>query len=134
MHHDIPELDSRGLRDFALLTSAILVGLFGLGLPWLLGFQFPIWPWVIAGILSLWGLIAPASLNKVYYLWMSFGLVLGWFSSRIILGILFYCVFTPMGIVMRIRGYDPMQQKPKDCSSYRIDAQPRSKNHMEKPF
>jgi hypothetical protein len=33
--HSIPELDARGLRQFALTTGGIVAGLFGLLLPWL---------------------------------------------------------------------------------------------------
>ena len=49
---DIPELDAAGLRRFALVTGAILAVLFGVLLPWLFGFGFPLWPWIVAGVLA----------------------------------------------------------------------------------
>jgi hypothetical protein len=134
--HDIPELDKKGLREFGLVTGAIIAVLFGLFFPWLLGFQWPLWPWILAGILAAWALIAPLSLNPVYHGWMRFGLVLGWFSSRIVLSILFYLIFTPVGLFMRtLRGYDPLKRKPdQQADSYRIMSSSRPKKHMERPF
>jgi len=135
MQHDIPELDKKGLRDFGLVTGALIAVLFGLFFPWLFGFNWPLWPWIIAAVLAAWALIAPLSLNPVYYHWMRFGIVLGWLSSWMILSILFYLVFTPVGFFMRLRGYDPMQRKPnQQADSYRVTSQARAKKHMERPF
>ncbi len=53
-HGEIPELDRQGLRQFALSTGAIVAVLFGLFFPWLLDVNFPIWPWVVAGVLAGW--------------------------------------------------------------------------------
>ena len=74
--HEIPKLDAKGLRHFALSTGAIVAGLFGLALPWLFGWSIPWWPFVLAAVLSLWGLLAPATLRPVYRGWMSLGLLL----------------------------------------------------------
>jgi hypothetical protein len=52
----------------------------------------------------------PRSLTQVYRLWMSVGEVLGWINSRIILGALFYLLFTPLGLCMRLRGKDSMRR------------------------
>ena len=135
MHHEIPALDKKGLREFGLVTGAIVAVLFGLFFPWLLGAKFPLWPWILSGMLALWALLAPLSLNPVYYWWMRFGLVLGWLSSRIVLSILFYLVFTPMGVFMRLRGHDPMQRGfDAAAESYRVSSHARTKQHMEKPF
>ena len=136
MHHEeIPELDKKGLREFGLVTGGLIAGLFGLLFPWLLGVKFPLWPWVVAGVLALWALLAPLSLKSVYYWWMRFGLVLGWISSRIVLSILFYLVFTPLGLLMRLRGHDPMRRGfDTGIASYRVTPHARTKQHMERPF
>ena len=44
-------------------------------------------------------LVWPRSLTQVYRLWMTVGEVLGWINTRIILGVLFYLLFTPMGLL-----------------------------------
>lgn len=47
----------------------------------------------------------------IYGLWIKLGLVLAWINTRLILIILFYLLFTPMGIVMRMFGADLLDRK-----------------------
>jgi len=123
------------LKKFGIITGIILTVLFGLLLPWLFSYQWPIWPWVIAGALWLCALVAPASLFSVYRIWMKFGHVAGWINTRIILGILFFLVFLPAGLLMRIFAKDPMSRKLDNAAkSYRIISAPLEKQHSEKPY
>jgi hypothetical protein len=123
------------LRKFGLITGSIVVVLFGLILPWLFGFAWPKWPWVISGVLCLWALAAPASLFVVYKCWMKFGHVAGWINTRIILGVLFFLVFFPIGAMMRIFASDPMRRKLDHGSkTYRIESAPLEQDHVEKPY
>ncbi len=64
--HGIPELDRKGLREFGLVTGTIVAVLFGLFFPWLLERAFPLWPWVVFGVLGAWALVAPLSLRPLY--------------------------------------------------------------------
>lgn len=131
----IPTLDRQGLRRFGLVMAAMISALFGLLLPWLFGAELPRWPWAVAGLLVLWALAWPASLDFLYHGWMRLGLVLGWFSSRLVLGTLFYLVFTPVSWVLRLRGIDLLQrQLDKDAGTYRKASKSRDIDHMEKPF
>lgn len=131
----INNTEKKELRDFGLITAAILVVLFGGLLPWLLAMKFPIWPWLIAIILSLCSLVQPLILRPVYKIWMAIGGLLGWINTRIILGLVFYLVVTPMGLIMRLLGKDPMHRKfIGELSSYRTQSKQHVKQHMEKPF
>jgi hypothetical protein len=47
------------------------------------------------------GLVAPGSLGPVYRGWMRFGLALSRFTTPIFLGIMYFLVFLPFGLVMR---------------------------------
>jgi len=135
MQHDIPELDTKGLREFSLLTGAIIACLFGLFFPFVLGFNIPIWPFIIGAVLVLWGLAAPKSLNPVYKGWMKFGIAIGWFMNRVILSIVFYMIFFPTSLIMKIGGYDPMHRKlDKTAKTYRIDTSQRDISHMNRPY
>jgi hypothetical protein len=49
---------------------------------------------------------------------MSFGLMLGKISSPIVLGFIFFGIFTPVGIFMRILGRDELRLKMKSQKSY----------------
>ena len=56
-------------------------------------------------------------LNK---LWMRFGLLLGMIVSPIVLGIIFFGLFTPVALVMRISGRDELRLKLAKKSSHWI--------------
>lgn len=133
--HSIPKLDKKGLRDFGLIFGAIVAVIFGLIFPWFKG-EYPLWPWIIAGIFWAWALIAPTTLNPVYQIWMRFGLILGWIETRIILGLVFYGLIMPMGLIMRlILNRDPMHRSlDTTVKTYRVQSQKRLRESMEKPF
>jgi hypothetical protein len=136
--HDIPELDGKGLRKFGVTTAAIAVVLFGLLLPWLRDRPLPWWPWVLATMLSLWALVAPGSLSLIYRPWMKVGLVLGWINTRLILGVVFWLLILPLGLLLRVirekkvdrltKGFDPA------AKSYWSPCPKTYHTNMEKPF
>ncbi len=133
---DIPELDNAGLRKFGITTGVIIVVLFAFFFPWVFDAAvIPVWPWVAAGILWLPALLVPGVLSPVYTTWMKIGHVLGWVNTRIILGVLFYVLILPMGLIMRLFGNDPMARKwDKSAESYRVESVREPKERLEKPF
>ncbi len=80
---------------------------------------WPFWPlhpprqeWLlVAAAWLLLALIFPLGLRPLYRLWMGLGLVLGWINARIILALVFFCVVTPIGGLLRLFGKDPMQRR-----------------------
>lgn len=133
--HDIPDLDRRGLRDFGLVTGGIIAALFGLFFPWLLEVDSPVWPWLLGGFLAAWGLIAPTTLQPVYRGWMKFGLLLSKITTPLVLGIVFFLLILPFGLVKRIFGHDAMARKfDADTKSYRVLSTKARRENMEKPF
>lgn len=123
------------LKKFGFVSGIIVVVLFGLLLPWLFNYQWPLWPWVISGALWLWALVSPGSLFVVYKYWMKFGHVAGWINTRIILGIMFFLLFCPAGAMMRVFAKDPMRRNlDSDTKSYRIESEPLERHHVEKPY
>lgn len=72
-----------------------------------------VWPWFLggAGGFALGGLIARPLLRPVFIGWMKFAFVLGWVNTRIILGVFFFGVLTPVGVIMRTFGRDPLTRK-----------------------
>lgn len=134
--HDIPELDRAGLRSFGLMTGGLIVLLFGLLLPWLVGAEsLPRWPWLVGGGLAAWALVAPSSLRSVYRLWMRFGLFMGSIMNPIVLGLVFVFVMVPVGAVMRVLARDPLARRLDPAqTTYRQSSRVRSPNSMERPF
>ena len=123
------------LRKFGLVTGTIVAVLFGGILPWLFVYQWPIWPWIVTGLLWICSLAIPDILFLVYKPWLKFGHIAGWINTRIILGLMFYLVFFPAGIIMRALGNDPMARKlDGSAKSYRIVSAPIEKDHNERPY
>lgn len=129
--------ERRDLRNFGLAFAAMLIGLFGLLLPWL-AHRSPLahrWPW-IAGLLVLAAaLLVPVGLRPLKWLWGRFAVVMGWINTRIVLLLLFYLVITPMALVMRLAGRDPLQRRfDPGATSYRVECRAASPEQMEKPY
>jgi hypothetical protein len=79
---------------------------------------------VSLGFLVL-ALVLPKSLAPLNWGWTKIGLLLHKIVSPIVLGVLFFLVFTPTGVVMRLFGGDPLRLRlePKTVS-YWIERSP----------
>lgn len=66
------------------------------------------------GIFLLAGLAAPLALGPVYRPWMRLAAAMGWVNTRILLGLMFFLVFTPIALVRRVLGRDPLDLRFDD--------------------
>lgn len=134
-NHTIEELDRKGLRKFALTFGAMVVALFGLFFPWVLRSDFPLWPWFLWLLLAAWGVAAPMTLRPFYRAWMKFGLLLSRITTPLVLGIVYYVVITPTGLIARLFRSDPLQRNCKQaCDTFRVESPEKPHEHMENPF
>ncbi len=94
---------------------------------------WPLWHgaglrWWSAGVAAAFAVVAvavPHILAVPNRLWMKFGLLLGKIVSPIALGILFYLVFMPIGVLMRVLGKDPLKLKRDTAAaSYWVSREP----------
>ncbi len=123
------------LREFSWIMATAIAGLFGLLFPLLKGQALPPIPWILAGTFLGLGFVIPQSLGPIYRLWLKLGHVLGWVNSRIILGLIFFAVITPMALVMKILQRDTMARTfDSEISSYRVPSHVRPNQHMGKPY
>ncbi len=128
-------VDKVQLRKFGFILGFGLISLFGLLFPLLKDNPLPMWPYLIGTGVLIPAFIRPQSLKLVYGPWMKMGHCLGWVNTRILLGIIFYGLITPMGIVMRLLGKDPMcRAYLKNATTYRKISTQQHPSHMEKPF
>ena len=65
----------------------------------------------ISLVVGLAGLAWPPLMRVVYVVWMALVFPIGWTVSHVVLAVLFYLVFTPIAIIMKLCGYDSMQRK-----------------------
>jgi len=122
------------LRQFGLMVGGVF-SVIGLWPMFLRGDTLRLWAVVLGSLLILLGSLVPTWLAPVHRGWMWVGHVLGWINTRIILGVIFYGLITPIGIVFRMLGKDTMRQSFSDTSStYRVNRQPRPRSHMKFQF
>jgi hypothetical protein len=126
-------LDRATLRRFGLLVGGVLMGLFGLALPLLRRRHLPIWPWPPGALLVLVALAAPEGLRLFHRYWSLLGRVLGWFNTRVILTVVFFVIFAPAGLILRLLGKDPIaRRRDATARSYRVTSNRNS--NMEAPY
>lgn len=74
----------------------------------------PLVCWTLGTPLVLLGAVAPAALGPVERVWMAMAERLGRINSRIILTLLYYGLFTPVGALRRWR-HDPLDRRMPDA-------------------
>lgn len=109
--------DPKAVRNFGLMFTVILTVLSGL-LYYRGRSTYPLF----LGLAVLFGapaLIYPAVLTPIFVQWMRFARGLAWVNTRVILVLMFYLIVTPLGLVLRLFGFDPLKEKIKpDLESY----------------
>lgn len=128
------QVTDKELRQFGLLVGGgfAVIGLW----PVVFRGESPrLWAMVLGGLLIVLGGTVPQSLKQVHRGWMKVGHVLGAINTNIILGIVYYGLITPMGLVMRLMGKDPMHRVlAKKATTYRVVRAPRPCQHMRNQF
>jgi saxitoxin biosynthesis operon SxtJ-like protein len=122
------------LRSFGFIVGAIFSAL-GLWPLIIRGDGVRLWMLALALILVVPALMAPGLLRPVYRVWMALGHVLGWINTRVVLGLIFFGLITPMAIAFRLGGRDPMQRTfDRNASTYRVPRTLRPGSHMLRQF
>ena len=96
--------------------------------PLLKGNDLRIWAIILSLIFLILGVLNSVILSPLNKLWFKFGLILGRAISPIIMGIIFFIVVTPIGLLMRLIGKDLLNLKFNNNNTYWIDKNdPKSK-------
>jgi len=99
------------ISAYFFVKSHVLIGSIFIGLS------------IIFALLAFTKSEALLPLNK---LWMRFGLLLGLIVSPIVLGLIFFLIFMPIGLLMRLFGRDELRLKTKSAASYWKEREPSS--------
>jgi len=124
----------RAEKEFGLIVGGVFVLL---GLWWLYRGKFATAAYVLSAagsILVLCGLVFPRVLTVPRRLWMKLAEAMSYVSSRIILAIIFFLVMTPIGLVKRATGWDPLQRRSATGDSFWQPYPDRDPRHYEKMF
>jgi hypothetical protein len=130
-----PQQHRKELRSFGLIVGGIFLCI-GLWPVMWQGTSPRLWAVGVGAILSVLGAVLPNSLARIHKGWMFVGHVMGWINTRIILGLFFYGILTPMGLMARLMGKDSMHLKPmvNGDASYRVPRASRRNAHFRQQF
>ena len=82
--------------------------------------ELRLWSLIISFIFFILGILNSKILKPLNKFWFKFGIFLGKIVSPIIMGIIFFFVVTPIGVLMRIFGKDVLNLKYNNDKSYWI--------------
>jgi len=107
-----PELGE--LRLFAAVFFPATFAVLGT----VLGRKFGVWNivygvWAVVAVVAVVGAIVPRMMKPIYIGMTMAVFPIGWVVSHVILGAVYFVVMTPIGLVMRAAGRDPMERKLK---------------------
>jgi hypothetical protein len=126
----------RQLKKYGLMMAGVLSCFVAL-------FLYKAWhtPAMALGIWVLFfltlSLFAPTRLERIYQAWMKFAEVIGNFNFKLILGLLYFVIFMPVGRVASLFREDPLTREIEpEKKSYWHGCQPRSEDpkRFEKQF
>lgn len=110
-------------RSFGF-TFAVVFALIGGWLTWK-AHRFGVGFLAAAGLFALIAIVAPKLLHGLNVVWMRFGALLNQVVSPIIMGVIFFGVFAPVGLLFRLRGRDALRRKfEPESTSYWIPRDP----------
>lgn len=85
-------------------------------------------------LLAVLGTVAPAALVVPNRLWRRVAHVLGWINIRILLSVFFFVVVTPIGLVLRWLGKDPLARRGRGSNWSPYGERVRDPRHFERMF
>ena len=118
-------------RNFGIVFSIVflIVALW----PLLSQNDIRIWSLIISGIFLVLGLINSKLLLPLNKIWFKFGIFLGNFIAPIVMGIIYFMVVTPTGLIMKMLGKDLLNLKKNNKDTYWIEKD-NSNNDLKNQF
>jgi hypothetical protein len=119
------------LRQFGLILAVVITAL------WLLiaGLENTAWLAAIDAVVILAALTVPAALRPVHWLLLKFGHTVSKVLNPLLLGLVYFVIITPMGLVMRLFRYDPMRRRfEQEAETYRESSDDTATQRFDRPF
>ena len=96
-------------RNFGLMFATVFTIVFGVA--WFLFQTWLSWALIVAGSFLVAALVCPVMLLPLNRLWGCVARGIGVFNNHLLLGLFYFLILAPLGIVMRLAGRDPLHQK-----------------------
>ena len=126
----------KDLKQFGLVLAGILLILGGVNFfKGRVGWYASLFS--IGMIAAFLALIAPRSLKLPYKVFTKIAHAIGWFNTKVILILIYFVIITPIAIILRISGKDPLNRKIDkneiSCWTKRLITRP-AKESLERQF
>ena len=129
MNHQSIQIGSNRSFGIVFFIFFLIISLW----PLLNNNEIRLWSLIISLIFLILGILNSKLLSPLNKLWMRFGLLLGRIVSPIIMGIIYFFVVTPTGLIMKIFRKDLLSLKKNDEKSYWIEKNDE-KSNMKNQF
>jgi hypothetical protein len=111
-----PQNESKMIRSFGLFVGLVLVAI---GTYLTIRSQQPRYALFGIGAYFLAGaMLFQPMLRPIFVVWMKIASALAWFNTRLLLGIVYYLVFTPVRLVQRLGGRVALRLRRRAETSY----------------
>ena len=118
------KLPSNRQFGFVFFTLFMIIALW----PLLNGKEIRVWSAIISIIFFILGITNSKTLTPLNKIWFKFGILLGRIISPLVMGLIFFFVITPIGLLMKILKNDILNLKFNKKKSYWIERNgPKSK-------
>jgi hypothetical protein len=110
-------------RSFGIVFGGafLIIGAF----PIVHGEPVRVWAFIVGAVFVILAFAVPQLLHRANVYWGKLGVVLNRISSRIAIALLFYAILTPLAVMFRALGNDPLRLKRDPAAaSYWIDRVP----------
>jgi hypothetical protein len=89
--------------------------------------------WILGAALLLAGIVAPTRLGLIYGWWMALGHAISKVVQPIVIGAMYFVVVTPVAMLLRAIGRNPMRHRERD-SSFWMPAASDGRSDLETQF
>ncbi len=129
MEHNNIKIGSNRSFGIVFFIVFLLIGLW----PILKNNDVRTWSIVISLIFLILGILNSRILSPLNKIWFKFGILLGKFIAPIVMGIIFFLVVTPTGLLMRVFNKDLINLKRNNSKTYWIEKK-KLPSSMRKQF
>jgi hypothetical protein len=111
-----PTVTSRQLREFSGIWLVFFCGV--AVTQWSASSKLAVILMAMGLVVGITGLIRPAFVKLLFAVVMAIAFPIGWVMTRVLLGFLFFCIFTPVGWLFRQLKRDPLHIRKPAAASY----------------
>ena len=121
-------------RSFGVSVGAVLCAI-ALVLAWRGRLTRAEWVGGVGAVLLVLGLVRPSLLAYPSAAWWAFAKALGYVNARVLLTVLFGVVLTPLGLIWRLTGKDPLARRRSQWNGWsEYPPRYRDRRHYERMF